>query len=140
MRTCCGGSPQGLDTNLGLMRRDRPRLKVQHVDVTLGVFMVSTRGLCLLCCFVSASLLSSAPGNSTQRVYDLQQSSIYCAGMCTIEGITGTISATGTTPHTDTAACSHLCQAISQALHAAGNRHDSTGTLGGPVLFLGSRF
>ena len=48
--------------------------------------------------------------------------------MCTIEGKTGTISATGTTPHSVPTGCSHLCRAISQALYLVtgtivGSRH-----------------
>ena len=56
-----------------------------------------------------------------------QQWSLYTssAGMCTVEGVTGTIAATGTTPHTTTARRSHLCQVISQAIQrATGNIRD----------------
>ena len=49
--------------------------------------------------------------------------------MCTIEGNTGTIAATGTNPHTATTGCSHVPQAKSQAL--SGNRHCTTGTMEG---------
>ena len=45
-----------------------------------------------------------------------QQWPLYSAGMCTIEGNTGIIAATGTTPLAATTGCSHVCQAISQAL------------------------
>ena len=37
-------------------------------------------------------------------------------GICTIKGNTGTQAAIGTTLHTATFGCFHLCQAISQAL------------------------
>ena len=38
---------------------------------------------------------------------------------CVPAGNTGTTAATGTTLHTSTACCSHICQAISQALYRA---------------------
>ena len=41
-----------------------------------------------------------------------QQWSLCSAGMCTIEGNTGTIPATGTTPLTATTGRSSMCQAI----------------------------
>ena len=46
-----------------------------------------------------------------------QELPLCIAGMCTIEGNTGTIrAATGTTPNTDTTGCSRLRPTISQAL------------------------
>ena len=50
--------------------------------------------------------------------------------MCTIEENTGTIAATGTTPHTTIMGCSQMCQAIITGV-IAGNRHYSTGTIAG---------
>ena len=66
---------------------------------------------------------------------------------------TGTITATGTTPHTAITDCFHMCQAISQAIAGnrhyrgittvtgtiAGNRLYSTCTIEGPLRYTGSR-
>ena len=45
-------------------------------------------------------------------------------------GNAGIIAATGTTPHSAVAGCSHLCQAIPQALKRV------TGAIEGPLLFI----
>ena len=50
---------------------------------------------------------------------------LYSAGMCTVEGNNGTLAATGTTPHTVTTGCSHVCQAISQILYRAASTTQS---------------
>ena len=42
----------------------------------------------------------------------------------------------GSTPHTATTGCSHLCQANSLTLRIAGNRHHSTGAIKGPPRFM----
>ena len=50
--------------------------------------------------------------------------SLYSAGMCTLEGNAGTVPATGTSPHTATTGCSHLCNNDFTGT-IAGNRHYS---------------
>ena len=53
----------------------------------------------------------------TTIVYVLKQLRfLYSAGVCTVEGNTGIIAATGTTPHDATTSCFHTRHAISQEL------------------------
>ena len=59
--------------------------------------------------------------------------------MCTIEGNTCTIAATGTSPCTASSRCLPLCYNDFIGTKA-GNRHYSTGTTEGPLLYGGSLF
>ena len=66
-------------------------------------------------CTIEVNTGTTAATGTTPTV--VQYWSLHSASMCTIEVNTGTTAATGSTPHTTTTAgCSHLCQAISQAL------------------------
>ena len=61
----------------------------------------------------------------------MQYRSLCSAGMYTIDRNTGTTAATGTTPHSATTGCSHVCQTTGVI---AGNWHYySTGTTEGPL-------